>query len=154
MHRLICHPSSFYTMMFLILKSTISKMSWVELISPQMKWLGNNIYSLLCWKKTYWVSYKFQCDIVVWDFIKKTSSYWINFLVSNFITMTSWGAQWHLKSPASRLFVQLLIQGADERKHQSSASPAFVRGIHRWLVNSPHKGPVMRKMFPFDDVIM
>ena len=29
-----------------------------------------------------------------------------------------------------------------------------VRGIHRWPVNSPHKGPVTRKMFPFDDVIM
>ena len=31
------------------------------------------------------------------------------------------------------------------RKHQSSASLAFVRGIHRWPVNSPHKGPVTRK---------
>ena len=40
----------------------------------------------------------------------------------------------------------------DQRKHQSSASLAFVRGIHRWPVNSPHKGPVTRKMFPFDDV--
>ena len=30
----------------------------------------------------------------------------------------------------------------------------FVRGIHRWPVNSPHKGPVTRKMFPFDDVIL
>ena len=27
-------------------------------------------------------------------------------------------------------------------------------GIHRWPVNSPHKWPVTRKMFPFDDVIM
>ena len=35
---------------------------------------------------------------------------------------------------------------ADQRKHQSSASLAFVRGIHR--------GPVTQKMFPFDDVIM
>ena len=43
---------------------------------------------------------------------------------------------------------------ADQRKHQSSASLAFVRGIHRGLVNSPCKGPVTRKMFPFDDVIM
>ena len=43
---------------------------------------------------------------------------------------------------------------ADKKKHQSSASLAFVRGIHRWPVNSPHKGPVTRKMFPFDDVIM
>ena len=44
--------------------------------------------------------------------------------------------------------------GADQRKHQSSASLAFVQGIHRWPVNSQHKGPVTRKIFPFDDVIM
>ena len=43
---------------------------------------------------------------------------------------------------------------ADQRKHQSSASLAFVGGIHRGPVNSPHKWPVTRKMFPFDDVIM
>ena len=43
---------------------------------------------------------------------------------------------------------------ADHRKHQSSASLAFVRGIRRGPVNSPHKGPVTRKMFPFDDVII
>ena len=28
---------------------------------------------------------------------------------------------------------------ADQRNHQSSASLPFVRGIRRWLVNSPHK---------------
>ena len=44
--------------------------------------------------------------------------------------------------------------GADQRKHQSSASLVFVWGIHRRPVNSPHKGPLTRKMFPFDDVIM
>ena len=55
--------------------------------------------------------------------------------------------------------------GADLRQHQSSASLAFVRGIdrrpvnslrgiHRRPVNSQHKGPVTRKMFPFDDIIM
>ena len=42
----------------------------------------------------------------------------------------------------------------DQRKHQSSASPAFVREINQWPVNSPHKWPVTRKKFPFDDVIM
>ena len=46
-----------------------------------------------------------------------------------------------------------IYSGADQRKHQSSASPAFVRGVHRWLVNSPHKWPVTQNMFPFDDVI-
>ena len=48
----------------------------------------------------------------------------------------------------------IVYSDADQRKHQSSTSLAFVRGIHRGPVNSPHKWPVTRKMFPFDDVIM
>ena len=44
--------------------------------------------------------------------------------------------------------------GADKRKYQSSASLAFVRGIHRWPVNSPHKRPVTREIVPFDHAIM
>ena len=47
-----------------------------------------------------------------------------------------------------------VYSGADQRKHQSSASLAFVWEIHRGPVNSPHKGSVTRKMIPFDDVIM
>ena len=43
--------------------------------------------------------------------------------------------------------------GADQRKHQTSASLALVRGIHRWPMNSPHKWPVTRKMSRFDNVI-
>ena len=39
-----------------------------------------------------------------------------------------------------------IYSGTDQRKHQSSESLAFVRGIHRGPVNSPHKGPVTRKM--------
>ena len=48
----------------------------------------------------------------------------------------------------------IVYSDADQRKHQSSASLAFVRGFYRGLVISPHKWPVTRKMFPFDDVIM
>ena len=44
--------------------------------------------------------------------------------------------------------------GADQRKHQSSASLAFVWGIHQVPVNSPHEWPVTQRMFPFDDVVM
>ena len=47
-----------------------------------------------------------------------------------------------------------VYSGADQSKHQSSASLAFVWGIHRGPFNSPHKWPVTRKMLPFDDVIM
>ena len=47
-----------------------------------------------------------------------------------------------------------VCSGADQRKHQSSAWLAFVKGIHRSSVNSLHKGPVTREMFPFPGVIM
>ena len=68
--------------------------------------------------------------------------------------------QWrHRRAMASQItsltIVYLIVFSvADQRKHQSSASLAFVRGIHRWPVNSPQNGPVTRKMFPFHDVIM
>ena len=47
-----------------------------------------------------------------------------------------------------------VYSGTDQRKHQSTALLAFVRGIHQWSVYSPHKGPETRKMFLLDDVIM
>ena len=47
-----------------------------------------------------------------------------------------------------------VLSDADQRKHQSSASLAFVLGIHRSPVNSPHKWPVKRKKFPFDDDVI
>ena len=47
-----------------------------------------------------------------------------------------------------------VYSGADQRNHQSSASLAFVWGIHRWPVNSPHKWPVTRKNFSVDDVVL
>ena len=39
-------------------------------------------------------------------------------------------------------------------RRKSKKTLAFVRGIHRGPVNSPHKWPVTRKICPFDDVIM
>ena len=53
-----------------------------------------------------------------------------------------------------KIAYSIVYSGADQSKHQSSASLAFVRGIHRGPVNSPHRWSVPRKMFPFDDVIM
>ena len=47
-----------------------------------------------------------------------------------------------------------VCSGAEQRMRQSSASLVFVMGIHRWPVNSPHRGPVTRKMFPLDYAII
>ena len=63
--------------------------------------------------------------------------------------------QWrHMSAKASQIngvsvVCSTVCSGADQ-----SSPLAFVRGIHRWPMGSPHKWPVTRKMFPFDDVIM
>ena len=75
-----------------------------------------------------------------------------NFVLKHYddVIMTTMASQ-----ITSLTIVYLIVySGTDQIKHQSSASLAFVWGIHRGPVNSPHKGPVTRKMFPFDDVIM
>ena len=68
-----------------------------------------------------------------------------------YITLSSSWARWRLNL---KIVYSTVYSCADQGKHQSSASLAFVRGIHRWPVNSLHKGPVTRKMFAFDDVTM
>ena len=65
--------------------------------------------------------------------------------------------QWHHNEPdntSHTIVYSTIYSGADQRKHQSSMPLAFVSGIHRSPVNSPHKGPVTLKMFSFGDVIM
>ena len=59
-----------------------------------------------------------------------------------------------MASQINSVLIVYSYSGADQRKYQKPSPLAFVRGIHRWPVNSPHKGPVTQKMFPFDDVIM
>ena len=63
----------------------------------------------------------------------------------NDVAVTSWCALWCFKSMACRLHTQPFVQGQIKENIKSSSSLAFVRGIHRWQVNSPHKGPVTRK---------
>ena len=50
-----------------------------------------------------------------------------------------------------------LLNRLFRRRSKNTSNPeslAFVRGIHRWPVDSPHKGLVTRKIFPFDDSII
>ena len=52
-----------------------------------------------------------------------------------------------LSNPYISIICSIVCSYADQGKHQSSASLAFKRGMHRWPVNSPHKGPVTQKCF-------
>ena len=60
----------------------------------------------------------------------------------------------HLNLPASQLFVQLLVLADNKGNTKALHHWPFVKGINHWPVDSSHKGPVMRKVFPFHDVIM
>ena len=69
------------------------------------------------------------------------------------ITLTSSWPRWRLKSPASRLFTQSFVQTQMKENIKAPRHWPFT-GNSPGPMNSPHKGPVTRKMFPFDDVIM
>ena len=75
---------------------------------------------------------------------------WISLVLFSEVIMSSMASQ----IASLTIFYSTVYSGADQRKPQSSASLVFKRGIHRWSVNTPHRGPVTQKMFPFDDVIM
>ena len=81
---------------------------------------------VLIWKLRYhWLHYK-------WQWRHKERNGVLNHRVP-IVCLTVWRRSKKLKAPTSL---------------------AFERGIHRWPVDSPHKGPWTRKMFSFDDVIM
>ena len=83
----------------------------------------------------------------------KCSASWTLLLVCKvtsytlYLTVTSWWARWHLKSPASRVFSHPFIQAQIKEN---------INAPRHWPLcgESPHERPVTRKMFPFDDVIM
>ena len=90
-----------------------------------------------------------------WSFGYINISWWLHWVYTyclhyNDVIMTAMASQ----ITSVSIVCSIVCSGADQRKHQSFASLTFARGIHRWPVDSPHKGPVTRKMFPFDDVIM
>ena len=105
-----------------------------------------------------------------WSETKCCRAYEVEFSLSNFVFHTLWmkislphklthysdvimSAMAPLITGVSIVY-STVCWGTDQRKHQGSTLLAFVRGIHRWPVNSPYKWPTTRKMFPFGDVIM
>ena len=103
-----------------------------------MLWLQNS-------KQEFTLSPKQMIDVLVWDIILLPShTYYSDVIIGAIASQVT-----NLTTVCSTVY-----SGADKRQHQSSASLAFVWGIQQWPVNSMNKGPVMRKMFPIDDVII
>ena len=94
---------------------------------------------------------------MTWDAVTFMLRYWN--VIARYQTTLDHYNDVIMNSMASQITTLMIIystfySGADQLKHQSSASLAFGWGIHQWPMNSPHKGPISQKMFPFDDVIM
>ena len=112
------------------------------MFAPSVYWFGDwlgAVYATSHCRNQCWLS-----SVTSYGFTRPTQ--WTTRHCSDVIM-----AQWRLKSPGSRLFTQPFIQAQIK---ENIKAPAFVWGIYRCPVNSPHKWPVTRKMFPFDDIIM
>ena len=72
---------------------------------------------------------------------------------SPIITMTSHVRHAFSNHQSSHCLYNSLCGPASKRQKSPHYWP-FVRGIHRWPVNFPHKGPVTQKQLPYDDVII
>ena len=100
------------------------------------QWRGALMFTLICTGINDWVNNREAGDLR-----RHLDHYDVSVMMASQIT-----------SPL--ILYSHVYWGGDQRKHQSSASLAFVMGIRRWPMNSLHKEPVTRKMFPFDGVIM
>ena len=107
----------------------------------------NSSLKILCPKG--WSFWPVIDELKITHFSPRTRSRW-NCIHNSDVIMVATASQ------ITRLAIvySTIFWRADERKHQSSVSLVYVRGIHRSPENSPHKWPLTRKMFPFDDVIM
>ena len=95
-----------------------------------------------------WAHYFLRCPFIIWfETLHRVFEWYCCHY--NDVLMSELASQ----ITSVSIVCSTIHSAADQRKHQSSASLAFVQGIHRWPVNSPHKRPVTRKMFPFDYVI-
>ena len=106
-------------------------------------WLGANLESALY--VDWWISY---------SYLSTQFSCWVTVSMAceqyRVMSQERHGVSDHrpFNCPFNILF------GLTSKKHQKSNHWSFVKGIHRWPVISPHEGPVMRKAFPYHDVIM
>ena len=109
------------------------------------------------WNVLHWASFIICNPWLVREMMRSCYKPWTEPVLIEINNTLFWPFQWHHNEHdgiTSILVVYSTIcSGADQRKHQSCASLAFV-GEFTGDVNSPHKGPVTRNMFPFDDIIM
>ena len=147
----------FYDSNFCI-ADTVSKMT-VERLSvpphkgPVTRSLGVHFYVNLNkllhkWSSYWWLETPWRsCEVNVLDISKETNGLWISLQFSNIDPL--------MVATRYELHISKYFYHDDIIKwnHFPRYWP-FVRGIHRWPVNSPHKGPVTQSFDVFFDLCM
>ena len=164
--------------MFLILScSCLCPIHWSQVLSWEWRCSCSSTIrrcSYYIWVINNFITYYVRLILEVWGICFSIilihpyrHRYWIYTYIYNVASVNSMAVgmrSWHYNDVIMSVMVSQITSlmivystfysGEDQRKHQSSTSLAFVWRIHRWPLNSRHKWPVTRKMFPFDDVIM
>ena len=105
------------------------------------QWRGALMFSLICAWINDWVN---SCE--AGDLRRHCAHYDVTVMATNWMIPQLWPVLYIKRDIAC----SSVCSGAHQRKHQSSTSLIFVREVHRWPVDSHHKGQVKRKMLPFD----
>ena len=119
-------------------------------LNPHFVLFCCQLYRWWCGFFFIWITSPYPSELLHWYSVRKSREIWTNKLHYSNVILSAMASQ----ITGVWIVCSTVCSGADKKKHQSSVSLAFVRGIHRWRVGSRHKGPVTRKMFPFDDTIM
>ena len=139
----------FYEIRMISITEVYRPITHIRLASHMLKVDDLNLIPLHLWQKQFWqlshtVSFILHSWFVFLNIGSKCPVHYDEVIMGAMASQIT----------SLTIVYSTVYSGADQRKHQSSASLASVWGIHRWPVNSPHKWPVTRKIFPFHDVIM
>ena len=118
----------------IFMHDAILDMRFIHILCFLWYWVLSNFPRVLCW---------YLLSIFSWDF---------HWSFSHYCDVIKSATASQITGPTS--VYSTICSSADQTNHQSFASLAFVRGINWRPVNSPHKGLVTQKMFPFYDIIM
>ena len=108
-----------------------------------------NRHASYSWKEAHFKGNGFICISVLhslWHSQEHESIFFLESVVLitySDVTWVSWGLIWYIM-----LLVQQIVQASNEENIAPGSHRPFVRGIHRWQVILPQKGPAMRKVFP------
>ena len=139
-------------MKLIIIIISRSQQTFAHTKTTELSWYMQNFVVI----RLIWGKISINLMKKIWNLIKMSSVGWVSDILGWEVVHYGEVIMGTMASQITSLTIvySTVYSDADQRRHQSSASLAYVWGIHRGPVNYPHKWPVMRKMFPFDDVIM